>query len=199
MESSPATMAQNGFDFTLHIRRLCEDFVARLEPLRHIDLTRVAISFSQTRSAARQGLYATLTPLRFFGGKLHTIRRGRQWGIQKVHDGNGREMLYLLNFYLPRFLDLSFREKLTTVVHELWHIHPQCNGDVRRLGAERFVHGRSKRQYDAQMEKLVEDWLAQDPPGELYDFLRQNFRELSARRGRVFGRKFHAPKLFRVD
>jgi predicted metallopeptidase len=188
----------DGFNFTLHIRRLCEDFIARLEPLRHIKLERVAICFSQTRTT-RQGRYATLTPLRFLDGKPHTIRRGRQWGISKVFDAAGREMLYILNFYLPRFLDLPLREKLTTVVHELWHIHPRFNGDVRRLGARHYAHGRSKKKYDADMERLVEQWLRLDPPEELYAFLRDDFRALSARHGRIFGRRFHAPKLFRVD
>ncbi|MBN2579997.1 MAG: hypothetical protein JXB10_13495 [Pirellulales bacterium] len=192
-------MSGPGFDFTLHIRRLCEDFTARLVPLRHVDLSRVAICSSQTRSASRQGRYATLTPLRFADGKLHTIRRGRQWGIQKVLDADGREMLYILNFYLPRFLDLPFREKLTTVVHELWHISPRFNGDVRRLGVRHYAHGRSKKQYDAEMERLVAEWLRLDPPEELYGFLRDDFRTLHVRHGRIFGRKFSAPKLFRVD
>jgi predicted metallopeptidase len=190
--------APDGFDFTLHIRRLCEDFIARLEPLRHIELARVAITFSQTRTT-RPGLYATLTPLRFFDGKPHTIRRGRQWGITKIFDTAGHEMLYILNFYLPRFLNLPFQEKLNTVAHELWHISPRCNGDVRRLGARHYAHGRSKKKYDVEMEQLVRQWLRCDPPEDLYAFLREDFPALSARHGRVFGQRFRAPKLIRVD
>jgi hypothetical protein len=49
------------------------------------------------------------------------------------------------------------------------------------------------------MERLVEQWLRLDPPEELYAFLRDDFRTLSARHGRIFGRRFHAPKIFRVD
>ena len=96
-------------------------------------MRRVAVSFSQARSGTRAGMYATLTPLRFPGGRIHTVRRGRKWGMQKVKDHNGEEMLYILNFYLPRFLDLPFREKLDTVVHELWHIGPKFDGDLRAL------------------------------------------------------------------
>jgi hypothetical protein len=190
--------APDGFDFTLHIRRLCADFVSRLEPLRHIDLARVAITFSQTRTA-RPGRYATLTPLRFIDGKLHAIRRGRQWGISKIFDADGREMLYILNFYLPRFLNLPLGEKLTTVVHELWHISPRFNGDIRRLGAHHYAHGPSKKKYDADMERFVEHWLRLDPPEELYAFLRDDFGALATRHGRIFGWPFRAPKLFRVD
>ncbi len=155
----------NGFDFTHHIRLLCKDIVTRLESLEHIDMSRVAVSFSQARSGTRAGMYATLTPLRFPGGRIHTVRRGRKWGMQKVKDHNGEEMLYILNFYLPRFLDLPFREKLDTVVHELWHIGPKFDGDLRRFGNRCFAHGPSKKQFDRQVSLMVDQWLEQSPPG----------------------------------
>jgi predicted metallopeptidase len=188
-----------GFDFTHHIRRLCEDMVSRADSLRHIDMERVAISFSQTRSATKTGIFASLTPLRFAGGAAHTVRRGRKWEIQKVIDVNGRSMLYLLNFYLPRFLDLGFREKLETVVHELWHVSPRCDGDLRRFGQRKYAHGASLKKYDAHVKMLVEEWLARNPPERLYAFLYDDFRRLSVQHGRVIGTKIHAPKMVRVD
>jgi len=188
-----------GFDFTSLMRRVCDDMAARLEQLRHVDMSRVAVSFSQTRKAGSQGMFAAVTPLRFSGGKLHAVRRGRRWGIQRLYDADGREMLYILNFYLPRFLDLPFREKLTTVVHELWHIGPKFDGDVRRLGGRCFAHGSSQKQYDAHSEALLDRWLSLGPPESLYDFLRLNFRDLTARHGRVFGRRVPTPKLVPVD
>lgn len=94
----------SGFDFTFHIGRLCTDMAAHLDEFRHIDMSRVAVSFRQTRKRTSHGLYASLTPLRFAGGKTHTVRRGRTFTIQRV-EIDGREMLYVLNFYLPRFLD----------------------------------------------------------------------------------------------
>ena len=188
-----------GFNFTLHVRRLCEDMTTRLDPLRHIDMSRVAISFSQTRRAGAQGVFASLTPLRFADGRMHTIRRKRRWGIQRLYASDGREMLYILNFYLPRFLDLPYREKLSTVVHELWHIGPKFDGDVRRLGNRCYAHGASQKQYDAHVEVLLDRWLSLEPPAALYDFLRLGFRDLTARHGRVFGRKVPSPKLVPLD
>jgi predicted metallopeptidase len=188
----------SGFDFTLHARLLCDDMVRRLPELRHVDLARVAISFSQTRKAVDHGLYASLTPLRFTGGSETTIRHGRKWTIQRLVDPSGREMLYLLSFYLPRFLNQTFRHKLTTVVHELWHVSPRCDGDLRRFGGRCYAHTGSQKQYDAKVERLTDRWLALDPPASVYDFLRYDFRELVRRYGKVYGTKIRAPKLIPV-
>ena len=40
---SSDTRPQSGFDFTGSMRRLCHDLCTRLEPLKHIDVDRVAI------------------------------------------------------------------------------------------------------------------------------------------------------------
>ena len=188
-----------GFDFTLHMRRLCDDMTARLDQLRHVDMSCVAVSFAQTRRAGGQGMFAALTPLRFAGGRMHTVRRKRRWGIQRLYDPDGREMLYILNFYLPRFLDLPLREKLATTLHELWHVGPKFDGDLRRLGHRCFAHGSSQKQYDAHIEILLDCWLTLHPPESLYDFLQLDFRGLTVRHGRVFGRQVSSPKLVPLD
>jgi len=186
---------QNGFDFTSRIRALSTDMVCRLPELAHIDMNRVAVGFSQTRRSGPQGIYATLTPLRFVGGGLHTVRRGRQWGVQRLFDAAGREMLYILRFYLPRFLDLTFEQKLTTVAHELWHIGPDFDGDLRRFNGRCYAHSPSRKDFDAAAERLVRRWLDSRPPEGLCDFLRQDYRTLVERHGRVFGIRVTTPKL----
>jgi len=184
-----------GFDFTRRIRTLAADMVVRLPDLAHIDMQRVAVGFSQTRCRGPQGIYATLTPLRFVGGRLHAFRRGRQWGVQRLLDAAGREMLYILRFYLPRFLDLPFAQKLTTVAHELWHIGPEFNGDLRRFNGRCYAHSPSRKSFDATAEQLARRWLDARPPESLYDFLHLDYRELVERHGRVFGIRVATPKL----
>jgi hypothetical protein len=186
---------QSGLDFTLHMRRLCDDMVARLDQLKHINMSRVAVSFAQTRRAGGTGMFASMTPLRFAGGRMHIVRRTRRWAMQRLFAPDGREMLYILNFYLPRFLDLPFREKLSTTLHELWHIGPKFDGDLRRLGGRCYAHGSSQKRYDAHIETLLNRWLALSPPESLYDFLRLSFHQLSVRHGRIFGRRVPVPKL----
>jgi predicted metallopeptidase len=188
-----------GFDFTRHVRRLCDDLVHRLPELGHVDLSRVAISFAQTRKAVDHGLYASLTPMRFAGGSRETFRRGRRWTVQRLVDSSGREMLYLLSFYLPRFLNQTFRHKLTTVIHELWHISPRFDGDLRRFDGRCYAHSGSQKAYDAQVERLADRWLALEPPAAVYDFLRHDFRELTRLHGRVYGTKIRTPKMIPVE
>src|SRR5688500_11864103 len=108
---------RSGFDFTANMRRVTADVVARLPERSHVDLSRVAFSFAQARKNVRYGVWATLTPMRFAGGTLTCRRRGRAWTVERLFDDAGREMLYILNFYLPRFMDLPFDEKVTTLIH----------------------------------------------------------------------------------
>jgi hypothetical protein len=188
-----------GFDFTLHMHKLADDMVRRLPQLRHIDLNRVAFGFSQTRKAVDHGLYASLTPLRFASGSVDTVRGGRRWTVQRVVDESGREMLYLLNFYLPRFLNQDFRHKLTTVMHELWHVSPHFDGDLRRFGGRCYAHGASQKQYDAHVDGLVDRWLSLDPPSSVHHFLRYDFRQLAHRHGKVCGTRIRTPKLIPAE
>jgi predicted metallopeptidase len=173
--------------------------VRRIAELAHIDMTRVAVSFSQARKLGQYGVYATLTPLRFVGGQTQTIRRGRPWSIQRLYDAAGREMLYILSFYLPRYLDLPLREKLKTVVHELWHISPAFDGDLRRFDGRCQFHTASKRTYDEHAHRLVDGYLASAPDPSLYEFLHDDYHALLARHGRIYGTKVPAPKLIPVE
>ncbi len=199
--SSPAlagSTARPGFNFTQHMRSLCCDLTARLPDLAHIDMGRVAIRFCQARVRSRHGIYASLTPLRFEGGELLTRRRGRTWTVERLFDDAGREMLYLLSFYLPRFMERPLPHKLSTVVHELWHIGPAFDGDLRRHPGRCYAHTHSQREYDARMDELARKWLALEPSPETYDFLRHDFRALEACYGRVYGQKIRTPRLLRA-
>ncbi|MEX2174861.1 MAG: hypothetical protein WD872_10895 [Pirellulaceae bacterium] len=190
-----ANGAAAAFDFTGQMRLVCHDMTTRLDELSHIDLSQVSLCFCQARKRVSHGLFASLTPLRFAGGATTTLRRGRPYGIQRLCDGSGREMLYLLSFYLPRFMDLSLREKLITIVHELWHIGPRFDGDIRRHEGRCYAHTGSQKQYDAAMDDLAQRWLSLGPPEPLWEFLNGTFDDLIARHGRIVGVKVQRPRL----
>jgi predicted metallopeptidase len=190
--------SRRGFDFTLAMRRLIEDMVERLPELGHIDLDRVLIAFTQTRKRVSHGIQATLTPMRFQGGRRTTKRRGHWYRIQACVDQQGREMLYVLSFYLPRFLDRPLDDKLVTILHELWHISPRFDGDLRRHPGRCYAHSHSQAQYDREMAALSRRWLEEAPPSDLYGFLEFSFAELMHKHGRVFGMQIRRPRLVRV-
>jgi hypothetical protein len=107
----------------------------------------------------------------------------------------GQEVLYLMTFCLPRFLNQSFDDKLVTLFHELYHISPRFDGDLRRHGGRYAVHTCSQRRYDLHMAHLARGYLATKPDPQLHAFLRLNFTQLRGRHGRVVGVAVPRPKL----
>jgi len=159
----------------------------------------VAISFSQARKRVDHGFHASLTPMRFEGGSLTEVRGGRKFAVQRLYDQQNREMLYILSFYLPRFMDVDFHEKLVTIFHELWHISPQFDGDLRRHPGRYYAHSHSEARYNAEMACLVNAYLALNPPDRLLSFLRASYDQLRARSGRIYGIKISRPKLIALE
>jgi hypothetical protein len=185
------------FDFTAAMERLCDDIVARTPQLAHVRMHQVAVAFAQARRRVLHGLQAKLTPLRFEAGSLVTRRGPHQWTLRRLFKENV-EQLYILTFYLPRFLDQSLDEKFITVFHELFHISPRFDGDIRRHAGRCHVHTHSQKEYDRQMALLAKEYLRQNPPDELWAFLRSSFDGLRQQHGGVVGRRVPIPKLFRL-
>jgi hypothetical protein len=182
------------FDFGGHVRQLCADIVDRCVSLRHVDVARLLIGITQARSGRTHGLQARVTPLRFRGGKLTRKRHGIHYQVQRYFVG-GREMMYLMTFCLPRFLEQPFDDKFITIFHELYHIGPAFDGDLRRHEGRYTVHSHSQRCYDAQMAHLAREYLASQPDPALHAFLRLDFSQLARRHGSVVGVVVPRPKL----
>jgi hypothetical protein len=185
----------SGFNFTQRMRILCEDIVQRCPELGHVRMDQVAVTWTQAKRPTSHGLHASLTPLRFRGGLLDGHVGRRRYTVERMYDPRGNEYLYLLTFCLPRFLDLDFGEKLTTVFHELWHISPSFDGDLRRHPGRCYAHTGSQRSYDQQMKQLARQWFESSPPAPLYDFLHLDFATLYRTQGRIGGIKLRRPKL----
>ncbi len=194
-ESGPVGQA---FDFCGHVRRLCEDLVCRCPDLGHIDVGRLLFGMTQARSGRRHGLQARVTPLRFRAGRLTGHRRGVAYQVQRYWVDQ-REMLYLITFCLPRFLDQEFDDKFVTLFHELYHISPAFDGDLRRHDGRYDLHSHSKKDYDRQMAELARAYLATRPDPALFGFLRLNFAQLQHRHGSVAAIVVPRPKVIPVS
>jgi predicted metallopeptidase len=185
------------FDFTAAIERLCEDIVSCTPQLSHVRMAQVAVSFAQARRRVLHGLQAKLTPLRFANGALVTRRGCDDWTIRRIFRGD-TEVLYILTFYLPRFLDQTLDEKFVTIFHELFHISPRFDGDIRRHEGRCHVHTSSQKEYDRGMAQLSRQYLKGQPRDELWSFLRFSFDDLVHYHGAVIGRRVAVPKLIRL-
>lgn len=180
------------------MRRLCEDVCRRHREFEHIDMKRVAVTFAQTRSPVEWGMQAKLTPMRFERGAMTQRRDGQTWTVQRLFH-NGHEMLYILTFYLPRFLNQTYMEKLVTVFHELYHISPAFDGDIRRFEGACYMHTGSQASYDKQMEKFVRQYLRMKSPTSLRLFLRHDFHGLRKSHGNVVGLRLPNPRIIPMD
>jgi|SRR5262245_47179076 len=185
------------FDFSAAMRTLCEDVVRRSPSFAHIDLSRVLFTITRSRNGRRHGLQARVTPLRFPGGSLFTVHRGTTYQVQRLLL-DGRDMLYLVTFCLPRFLNRDFQDKLVTVFHELYHISPAFDGDLRRHNGRYCAHTASQKKFDAHMARLVRDYLHDGADPARHEFLRLSFSELCRRHGSIVGLCVPRPKLLRI-
>ncbi len=181
-------------NFSDAMRQICDDLARRVPELAHINTQAMLFSFTTSRNRSRYGLLARVTPLRLEQGSMVKLHRGRQYQIQRYFVGE-QELLYLVTFCLPRFLDLPFEEKLITIVHELFHIHPQFNGDIRRHSGRYQYHTHSKKELDAGHAEIVRRYLAFHDQPELFQFLHQNFKQIWAANNGVFALHVPNPRL----
>lgn len=160
------------------MHRLVQEIVNRVDEFAGVRPERLRISATYARSSRKGGLLAYVVPLKFRDGSPIELRvRGRRtyhWGMLPYYV-DGVEILYLIYFVLPRFYDLSLKEKLQTVVHELYHIHPSCNGDLRRFRGRSQLHGDLKS-YEIKIASLTEGFLNSPHDPEVYTFLNGSFK-----------------------
>jgi predicted metallopeptidase len=143
-------------------------------------------------------MYASVMPLRFQGGERTVTKRGKTFAMPEVTHKD-REILYLVYFALPRFQNLDFNTKLTTVFHELYHIGPKFNGDIRRFRGKNYAHGHSRKVFNALVSKFADEYMAMPGAEERTAFLRMSFGELCAVHGSVVGTKARPPKPYAVS
>lgn len=182
------------FHFSDHMRRLCADIASRYEPLSHIDVSRMIFAFTQARSFRVHGLQARVTPLRFHNGELTRKHRSVLFQVQKFSLDH-KDVLYIVTFCLPRFLNRDFEDKFVTIFHELFHISPTFDGDLRRHAGRYSVHTASQKRYDQEMAAMAREYLQSKPDPRLHGFLRLNFAQLKHRHGSVLGHIIPRPKL----
>ena len=182
------------FDYPRHMMSLIGDISRRCDAFAHIDTERIAVGMSRSRNRKRHGLQAKLMPLKFRGGlRAGRIGAGSYYEMPRVtHDG--REILYVIYFCLPRFQNLSFTAKMTIVFHELYHINPDFNGDIRRFPGRFYQHSHSEKDYDRTVEGFSRKYLDDPKSADFTKFLKLDFEELRRVHGGVGGLRVNVPE-----
>ncbi len=103
-----------------------------------------------------------------------------------------------MTFCLPRFQDQGFDDKFITLFHELYHVGPEFNGDLRRHHGRYQLHTHSQHHYDKHMAGFARDYLSTGPDPQLHAFLRLNFAQLEQRHGTVEGIIVPRPKVIPI-
>ena len=199
MAAVPRLVKPQPFSYTDALRDVILDLRETLEELRYVDTDRILLSITRARQQSQHGVYASCLPLRFKDGERETVVGRRRYRMPVIQHEE-REILYILYFMLPRFhVEQDYREKLATIIHELYHISPLMNGDIRRFPGKNYAHGHSREVYHAAMRKLADRYLAESPRSHGWEFLHTPFAELLARPGGVTGRSVPRPRPVLVE
>ena len=185
-------------NLTASLEAVIADIVCRVDELSHIDPARLLVAVAASRNGTRHRLFAKIHPLRFKGGdKSAEERSGRSRYLLTMPtiEHRGTEMLYLIYFLVPRFLDLPFQEKLVTIFHELYHISPAFDGDIRRFAGRNHAHGSSTKRYNQFMATLVDRYLKGLENSDHLEFLATDQSTLRENYRAIVARKLPAPRL----
>ncbi len=170
------------------------ELIVRFSPtLNHIDISRVLVCIGSNRHGRAGGIYGKLVPLKFENGSGVLNHRGSLYGIPEISHNN-RPLLYIIYFYMPLFFDLPWSEKLRVMFHELYHISPHFNGDIRRMGKFKKAHGHSKKYYDSLYREELKDFLDHIGASADIDFLKMDTKGLYKRFKKVTGIRMKKPR-----
>jgi predicted metallopeptidase len=180
------------FNYTQALEELIREIIGRVGELQHVDPKRLLVACSRSRNNGPVGAYAKIVPLRFEDGARER-RVGRHTYEMPALTHHGQEILYLLYFFMPRFGDLSYRQGLETVVHELYHVSPRFDGDIRRFPGRNYAHGSSQKRFNATVAALADRCLAAGEPSAA-GFLHSSTVELKRAHGPLVGRRVPLPR-----
>ncbi|MCD4656604.1 MAG: hypothetical protein K8S87_03570 [Planctomycetes bacterium] len=175
------------YDLTSELEKVIAR-LATLEEFGHIKLTGIILSLTQCRKNSFHGVYAAVKPMRFESGKREKTR-GKYRYIWPKFVIDGYLKLYQMIFYIPRFLDIKFDDKLLTIIHEMYHISPRFNGDLRRFSGKNYAHGHSREEFDKALIPIINK-AKKSFDLEQFDFMMLNFKQIREKYGSIVGNMF---------
>ena len=170
-------MKENSINLTDTLSLITHEMITRTPEFSHYDINRMLVCCASNRSDSRGGIYGKLVPLKFENGSDIISFRGRLYTLPKIIHNN-IEIKYLIYYYHPKFFDISAREKVNVMFHELYHISPEFNGDIRCMGKVRAAHGHSKKSFESRYLDFAENFYSFVKGTPYHAFLEMNSLDL---------------------
>ena len=138
---------------TFAVKRLVRDAAARLPDLAHVRASRVLVVAGEARRASR----ATIRPAHF---RETRARAGAGSRVKPLIRVKGRKVLYVITLRPLWFLASTPRERIGTIIHELYHASLRFDGTLHR-GRR---HSRLTRtNYNRRIRTLLDRYLEVAP------------------------------------
>jgi len=156
---------------------IIHDMVNSTEEFKSFDLNKILVCCASNRKDFRGATYGKLLPLRFKDGSDIIKHNGRFYTIPKVKL-NEVEILYIIYLYIPKFFNLSAKDKVNVMFHELYHINPEFNGDIRRMGKFKSAHGHSRKSFEEKYIEYADNFFRNIKETPYFNFLQMNSEDI---------------------
>jgi predicted metallopeptidase len=156
---------------------IIHDMIKSTEEFKPFDINKILVCCASNRKDSKGAIYGKLQPLKFKDGSEIIKHNKKYYTIPKIVLNN-IEILYIIYLYLPKFLNLSIEDKINVMFHELYHISPEFNGDIRRMGKFKAAHGHSKKSFEANYIKYASNYFSKINGTPFYSFLQMSSEDL---------------------
>jgi hypothetical protein len=139
-------------NLTLAVRRLIRDVARRLPELAHVRASRILVVAGEARRASR----ATIRPAQARGRDARRRPGARR---PEIHV-RGKRILYVVTLRPLWFVGSTAEQRITTVLHELYHVSQRFDGTLHR-GRRHSELPRAR--FDRKIRALRDRYLARAP------------------------------------
>lgn len=191
-------MKPEAFNITDAFTLIIGEMIKKTDEFRLFDINRLLVCCATNRNTSRGGIYGKLVPLKFENGNNIVKHRGYYYTIPRL-TVNDMEILYVVYFYIPKFLDLPAEKKIDVMFHELYHINPEFNGDIRRMGEFKKAHGHSRKSFDEKYRDYAESFYSYIQKTPFIKFLEMDTKALYKEFSSISYRRLKVPKPVRIN
>jgi len=189
---TPHTIKKTELNLTEYLEDVIADICNRMPEFSFItDPRRILVCLKRAANESKHGVFAKIVPMNFPSGLPYKEVKGNLYSMPQILTPHG-PVLYIIYFYLPRFLLQDFDKRMLTIIHELYHISPEFDGTIRMFGGK--AHGNSLKTFNENLMPLVGKY---SEIGKDLDVLHTDYKKIQ-RLYSISGRTLTMPKAIKV-